>query len=146
MGLSTNMPELRLWWLLLSGTFISTCLNLPLLMDQHGHCGSTPAYCGTGCQSKYGMCHIVMPAGSKSSSSLTEASTYIGEPLSQQTAPAATSNRSPIGTALPLQGRCGASFGHQTCKGSRFGNCCSKQFYCGSTLGEQSDNHCDGSY
>jgi hypothetical protein len=48
----------------------------------------------------------------------------------------------PTATALPLNGRCGAPFGRQTCKGSRFGNCCSNQFYCGSTPGERLYNHC----
>ncbi|KAF2850787.1 carbohydrate-binding module family 18 protein, partial [Plenodomus tracheiphilus IPT5] len=33
--------------------------------------------------------------------------------------------------------RCGASFGGQTCQGSKYGNCCSNHNYCGS-----SDDHC----
>jgi hypothetical protein len=141
-GLSSNMPELRLWWLLLPGIYISTCLHRQTLIDQYGHCGSTPAYCDTGCQQNFGMCHSVIAAGSRSSSSLTKASSVIGKPMSQQLNPASTFDKTPTATRLSLDARCGAHFGQQSCKGSRFGDCCSKRFYCGSTLGEQSDDHC----
>ncbi|KAF2823718.1 hypothetical protein CC86DRAFT_260673, partial [Ophiobolus disseminans] len=33
--------------------------------------------------------------------------------------------------------RCGAGFGGRTCYGGKWGDCCSKHFYCGSI-----DNYC----
>ncbi|OAL55238.1 hypothetical protein IQ07DRAFT_480440, partial [Pyrenochaeta sp. DS3sAY3a] len=42
--------------------------------------------------------------------------------------------------------RCGATFGGQTCQGSRWGNCCSKWFYCGSTEDYCGPDTCQAGY
>ncbi|TKW50087.1 Chitin deacetylase [Colletotrichum tanaceti] len=104
--------------------------------SKNGWCGSTAAYCGTGCQSKYGTC------GSQSSSSSvgsgTASNTRSSAPSSgtgtrsatgSSSAPSSTSTR-PVST----DGQCGVGKGRQ-CTGSAFGNCCSQYNFCGSTSG-----------
>jgi hypothetical protein len=92
--------------------------------SQYGYCGKTTAYCGSGCQSKFGTCSNGVLSSTRSSS------------------PSSSTRTSSASPSLPTQpvssnARCGAGFGGQTCKGSQWGNCCSKNFFCGST-----DDYC----
>ena len=75
------------------------------------YCGSSPSYCGIGCQSGFGTC------GSSSTSTAS--------PPSTTTNPALKAS---------VDGTCGGPKG-ETCQGSPFGNCCSKSGWCGSTDG-----------
>jgi len=77
-----------------------------------GWCGSTSAYCGTGCQSAFGTC---------------------GTSSSPTTSKPATPTSTPTGTPkVSTDGTCAGTSG-QTCKGSTFGNCCSQYGWCGSS-------------
>jgi hypothetical protein len=71
--------------------------------SEWGWCGSTTAYCGTGCQSAFGTCGT---AGTNSTGSTA--------------------------LKISTDHTCGGSTGN-TCQGSAFGNCCSVYGYCGST-------------
>jgi hypothetical protein len=71
--------------------------------SQWGWCGSTSAYCGTGCQSAFGTC------GTANTSSTGSTALQVS---TDKTCGPTTSN---------------------TCQGSTFGNCCSQYGYCGGT-------------
>ncbi|KAH8712132.1 hypothetical protein GQ44DRAFT_661123, partial [Phaeosphaeriaceae sp. PMI808] len=43
----------------------------------------------------------------------------------------------PLPVPMSRTGRCGNSFGGQSCQGSSYGNCCSQYDWCGKT-----DGHC----
>lgn len=87
-----------------------------------GWCGSTTAYCGTGCQSAYGNCGSNSPTSSKPVSSKSIASS-----TKSSSAPAPTSTKK-----VTTDATCGGTKGF-TCLGSSFGNCCSSAGWCGST-------------
>ena len=70
--------------------------------SQYGYCGRTNVYCGAGCQSGFGTCGGTPPVSTP--------------PVNKV---------SPDGTCAGVNG--------YTCKGSAFGNCCSKNGYCGGT-------------
>ncbi|KAF2034184.1 hypothetical protein EK21DRAFT_85629 [Setomelanomma holmii] len=92
------------------GSTFSACCS------QYGWCGSTKSYCGTGCQLSFGTC-----SASSSSSSV--------RPSSSSARPSA----SPVSSLkVSTDGTCG---GKVTCKGSKYGNCCSRYGWCGSTSG-----------
>ncbi|KAH7356196.1 hypothetical protein BKA66DRAFT_501975, partial [Pyrenochaeta sp. MPI-SDFR-AT-0127] len=100
----------------------ATCLNSQWgdCCSQYSYCGSTNAYCGTGCQTPFGLCNGGLPSHRSSVS---------GSPSSTRTPPSTSPSQQPVSR----NARCGAGFGGQTCYGSQWGDCCSKQFYCGST-------------
>lgn len=79
-----------------------TCLGSSFgsCCSQYSYCGSTPAYCATGCQSGYGSCSSTSPSPSQ---------------------PAST-------TTVSKDGTCGGTKGY-TCLKSTFGNCCSQYGY-----------------
>jgi hypothetical protein len=85
-----------------------------------GWCGKDGAYCGAGCQIKFGNCTAAAASSSPGGSSTTSIST---------------------------DGSCGGSTG-SICLGSTFGDCCSEKGYCGGNssycaIGCQSDfGHC----
>ncbi|KAI8940076.1 hypothetical protein NX059_003795 [Plenodomus lindquistii] len=83
----------------------------------YGYCGKSPSYCASssGCQPKFGTCNGGSPSVSK----------------------VATPVPSPTSAPISKDARCGHGYGGQTCKGSSFGNCCSKHNYCG-----RSDDYC----
>ncbi|KAF2793366.1 carbohydrate-binding module family 18 protein, partial [Melanomma pulvis-pyrius CBS 109.77] len=131
-------------------TFGSCC-------SQYHYCGSTSAYCGTGCQSRYGNCGSSTPAtpakistdatcgGTKGFTCLKSAfgnccsqygycgktNAYCGTGCN---AKFGTCNGSP---AVSTTARCGKGFTAFTCTGSKYGDCCSQYSYCGS-----SDDYC----
>jgi hypothetical protein len=70
--------------------------------SQYNYCGSASAYCGTGCQARYGSCSTSAPP---STSPITSAKTS-------------------------TDGSCGGTKGY-SCLNSAFGNCCSQYGYCG---------------
>lgn len=73
---------------------------------EYGYCGTTNAYCGSGCQPQFGSCGISDPSPSDPSQ--------------------------PSPTKVSRDGLCGRKSG-QTCRGSGFGDCCSQYNYCGGT-------------
>ncbi|KAL5114416.1 hypothetical protein ACEQ8H_007671 [Pleosporales sp. CAS-2024a] len=77
-----------------------------------GWCGSTTAYCGTGCQPGFGNC------GSSNGGGAT-------------TTTAATPSNS--ATTVSTDATCGGTSGF-TCLNSSFGNCCSAAGWCGTTV------------
>ncbi|KAH6496460.1 hypothetical protein HBI56_181760 [Parastagonospora nodorum] len=88
----------------------------------HGWCGRSAAYCGKGCNPLYGNC--------------TD-----GQPSSTRTIPSQSSVRSvPLPSSsqfvVSTNARCGSAYEAfpkgMTCRGSKFGNCCSQYSYCGS--------------
>jgi hypothetical protein len=88
--------------------------------SQYNYCGGTAAYCGKGCNPKFGSCStsdtIVSASPSPSTSSVPSA-------------PSASSSPS---QKVSTNARCGHSNGateDMTCSGSRFGNCCSRYSY-----------------
>ncbi|KAH7383774.1 hypothetical protein BKA66DRAFT_549232, partial [Pyrenochaeta sp. MPI-SDFR-AT-0127] len=95
--------------------------------SQYGYCGKTDAYCSTGCQSSFGSC-----TGGSSPPVAGQSSTL----LSSTRSATASAPSAPVSN----NGRCGSSFGGQTCQGSSYGNCCSSYNYCGKT-----DTHCKSS-
>ncbi|OAG11159.1 FAD-binding domain-containing protein [Paraphaeosphaeria sporulosa] len=106
------------------GTNKYTCLGSTFgnCCSSAGWCGSTSAYCGTGCQSAYGNCGSNSPTSSKPVSSKSIASS-----TKSSSAPASTSTKK-----VSTDATCGGSKGY-TCLGSSFGNCCSANGWCGST-------------
>jgi len=90
-----------------------TCLGSSFgnCCSAYGWCGSTDAYCGTGCQSAFGTC------GSNPASSSVEPS----QPPSTSSTVAPSKSVSPDSS-------CGGSNGY-TCAGSTFGTCCSQWAY-----------------
>lgn len=105
------------------GTNKYTCLGSTFgnCCSRAGWCGSTSAYCGTGCQPGYGNCGSNSPTSSKPVSSKSIASS------TKSSAPAPTSTKK-----VSTDATCGGSKGY-TCLGSSFGNCCSANGWCGST-------------
>jgi hypothetical protein len=80
-----------------------------------GWCGSTSAYCSTGCQPSFGSCGqssspVNVPSSTRTSSSAAAAPTK----------------------KVSTDATCGGTKGF-TCQGSSFGNCCSSAGWCGST-------------
>ncbi|KAH7357374.1 hypothetical protein BKA66DRAFT_595571 [Pyrenochaeta sp. MPI-SDFR-AT-0127] len=88
---------------------------------QRTYCGSRSAYCGTGCNPKFGSCSNT-PA--LSSSATRSASSSMPSPSSK----------------VSSNARCGNAYGAtggMTCLGSQWGSCCSQYSYCG-----ESDAYC----
>jgi hypothetical protein len=83
--------------------------------SQYNYCGASSSYCSTGCQSAFGTCNKVSSSSIRPSTLVTSTSSRTGA----------------IPSSLPLStdSRCGPAFGGQTCKGSRYGDCCSQYFY-----------------
>jgi hypothetical protein len=90
-------------------------------------CGSTVAYCGTGCQSAFGSCNP-RPSNKASSSSAKASSTTLRTSVSTASrTPSRTSSASPSSSQLvSTNARCGPLFGGKTCLGTKWGNCCSQ--------------------
>ncbi|TKA63406.1 hypothetical protein B0A49_07458, partial [Cryomyces minteri] len=86
----------------------------------NGKCGSTDVYCGVGCQATFGTC------GSSNVSDSLSTSTIISS-SSTSIAPSASA------TIISSDATCGGTTG-LTCFGSTFGNCCSVNGWCGSTV------------
>jgi peptidoglycan/xylan/chitin deacetylase (PgdA/CDA1 family) len=84
-----------------------------------GWCGSTDAYCGTGCQSNFGLCGSGVGSSILSTTTTTAASTVASVASSVVSSPAPAAS-----LAVSTSAQCGASVG-LTCAGSTFGNCCS---------------------
>lgn len=80
-------------------------LNADILLKQ------TDAYCGAGCQSGYGTCTTSVTTTTSNGGTST--------PSGGTTAP---------GLVISTDAKCGNGF---TCQGSTFGNCCSKNGWCG---------------
>ncbi|KAH6894715.1 hypothetical protein B0T10DRAFT_258913 [Thelonectria olida] len=92
-----------------------------------GWCGATTDHCGTGCQSLFGNC------GSSSSSSSSTSKT-----TTSKTTTSTTSTTVSASQPASTNGRCGSSYGGQTCKYEPLGEtCCSPAGWCGSTT-----DHC----
>ncbi|KAH4354143.1 hypothetical protein HBH98_015300 [Parastagonospora nodorum] len=96
--------------------------------SRNGWCGRNRDFCTAGCQLSFGTCN----ASSASSSSAIQTSSSSTRLPSISSSPSA----SPISALkVSTDGSCG---GKVTCKGSKFGKCCSKYGYCGS-----SSSYCD---
>ncbi|KAF2743575.1 carbohydrate-binding module family 18 protein [Sporormia fimetaria CBS 119925] len=81
--------------------------------SQYSYCGSTKDHCRAGtCQKDFGSCNGTPASPSQPASSSTPPSS--AKPVSKDA-------------------RCGSQFGGATCKGSKFGDCCSQHSWCGST-------------
>ncbi|KAH5182706.1 hypothetical protein HBH76_152460 [Parastagonospora nodorum] len=150
--------------------------------SQYGHCGSSSAYCGQGCQSGYGTCSSspsvppptqivstdgrcgtargISCSGSKFGDCCSDhgwcgrSAAYRGkgcnplygnctdgQPSSTRAIPSQSSVRSvPLPSSsqfvVSTNARCGSAYEAfpkgMTCRGSKFGNCCSQYSYCGS--------------
>ncbi|KAL2891406.1 Endochitinase 1 [Ceratocystis lukuohia] len=88
--------------------------------SQSGWCGATSDYCGTGCQTGFGLCDSDATSPAKSSDAPKEAPKEAEAPKTAELAP------SPDGS-------CGGKTGF-TCTGN---NCCSQSGWCGAT-----SDHC----
>ena len=111
---------------------------LMLESSRYGYCGSSSAYCGSGCQSQFGKCTHSTPStttkcksstSSRSIAKSTRRPTYSFRPTSS----ARPSSSAPVASPstvvkVSTNGRCGAASGF-TCMGSRWGNCCSQHSY-----------------
>ncbi|KAH4177573.1 hypothetical protein HBH70_023900 [Parastagonospora nodorum] len=96
--------------------------------SRNGWCGRNRDFCTAGCQLSFGTCNA-SPASSSSAIQTSSSSTRLSSIFSSPSA-------SPISALkVSTDGSCG---GKVTCKGSKFGNCCSKYGYCGS-----SSSYCD---
>lgn len=104
------------------GTKGFTCLNSAFgnCCSQHGYCGKTSAYCGTGCNAKFGTCN-----GSPAVSSSTRSSTRSTSTSTRTSSSAAPSSTLKVST----NARCGKGFTALTCTGSKYGDCCSQYSY-----------------
>ncbi|KAH3968547.1 hypothetical protein HBI56_233710 [Parastagonospora nodorum] len=104
-----------------------TCLNSQFgnCCSKYGWCGSTSAYCQTGCNPAFGTCSGTTKPISRSSSS-TSSSTALLSTRTSSATPAST-------LKVSANARCGyqykASPGGMTCLGSQWGDCCSDQSY-----------------
>ncbi|KAF1911092.1 hypothetical protein BDU57DRAFT_462477, partial [Ampelomyces quisqualis] len=108
--------------------------------SQSGYCGSTDGYCRSGCQPGFGSC-ASGASGSQSAISIPTSTSSIPRPpnpISLISSSRKTSGSPTSSQTVSKNGRCGAKFGGQTCKGSTHGDCCSQYFYCGST-----DSYCN---
>lgn len=102
--------------------FGENAANLSFLLgcSQYGYCGSTSAYCGTGCNPSGGSCtKVTTTTSSQQTTTLTSTS----------------SAASPTKTKLRTSpdGTCGKASGY-TCMGSRYGLCCSAEGKCGNLI------------
>ncbi|KAF2826341.1 hypothetical protein CC86DRAFT_455863 [Ophiobolus disseminans] len=111
------------------GTSGATCLGSGFgnCCSQYGWCGETTAYCGKGCNSLFGTC-----SGSSQPSSVSSSRSPSSAATRASSLPAPSSS-----LVVSTNARCGNLFnakpGGMTCKGSKYGNCCSNQSYCGKT-------------
>ncbi|KAL1892255.1 hypothetical protein Sste5346_007211 [Sporothrix stenoceras] len=118
--------------------------------SQFFYCGDGIEFCGTGCQSKFGLCFggfsAPGPASSGTSKPAVPTTTSAAAPpptsapkpsttTSAAAPPPATSSPAaalPPGVSVTTDGSCGNG---KTCLGSTFGQCCSQFGFCGN--GEQ---------
>ncbi|KAF1914816.1 hypothetical protein BDU57DRAFT_531232 [Ampelomyces quisqualis] len=106
----------------------NTCLGSQFgnCCSRYHYCGSTKAYCGDGCNPLWGSCQIAAPSSIRNPAVPASASSI---PIPASSSPAAQ--------RISTNGRCGAAYNAfpvgMTCKGSKYGNCCSQYSYCGST-------------
>ncbi|KAK7193611.1 hypothetical protein DPSP01_000163 [Paraphaeosphaeria sporulosa] len=103
-----------------------------------GWCGSTDAYCGTGCNPLFGTCTggsggsgaISTSPAVIASTPATTVATSVRATSTSAAAPAKTSAASNVST----NGKCGARNGNKTCPGSKccsvLGNCGDNMLYC----------------
>ncbi|ERS97863.1 uncharacterized protein SPSK_03515 [Sporothrix schenckii 1099-18] len=110
--------------------------------SQFFYCGDGIDFCGTGCQSKFGLCFggVAPPVSSASSvaggrpttsASATPKPSATSATSSAAAAPPASSTSAaalPPGVSVTTDGSCGNG---KTCKGSTFGECCSQFGFCG---------------
>ena len=133
----------------LGSTFGNCCRLVPQLahaqvrwltrgFSRYGFCGSSSAYCGLGCQSRYGKCSS-SPSSTIKNKPTTSCSQTSSKTQSKSTTSCSRSNTtrttkpsSSTPAAYPsstlkvtTNARCGAGFGF-TCMGSQWGDCCSK--------------------
>jgi hypothetical protein len=94
--------------------------------SQYNWCGSTDAYCGTGCQSAFGTCSVQSSTTSSSTSSSASKS-------SASSSTSSSSTGTPTGVVSP-DNSCGGTTGY-ICPSSL--PCCSQYGWCGST-----DDYC----
>ncbi|KAF2712461.1 carbohydrate esterase family 4 protein [Pleomassaria siparia CBS 279.74] len=101
-----------------------------------GWCGSTSDYCGTGCQTGFGTC---TGSGSGSSvavvaavSTVRPSSSVVAVTSTHASSAAAAASATSATKKVTTDATCGGTAG-LTCKGSTFGNCCSRAGWCGST-------------
>jgi hypothetical protein len=94
--------------------------------SQYNYCGFTAAYCGTGCQSKFGTCS--KQPGTTQASSSTSAGF-----LSTSTRSSSTVASPALTLKVSSNARCGNAHGASpsgmTCLGSKYGDCCSQYSY-----------------
>ncbi|KAF2272051.1 uncharacterized protein EI97DRAFT_407117 [Westerdykella ornata] len=109
-------------------------------------CGSSSAYCGTGCRSAFGRCGGVQPSLSSSQPPIPSSSTSSTRPPTSSPSPtpsssstsSSSSRTSSSSSARPTptvpvstDGRCGSGI---SCTGSTFGRCCSDYGWCGNEI------------
>jgi hypothetical protein len=85
-------------------------------------CGSTSAYCSTGCQPRFGDCKKLAPASSTRTSTRSSSTGFRTVPIASRI----SSSRPAATQSVSTNARCGPAFGGKTCLGSRWGNCCSQ--------------------
>jgi hypothetical protein len=90
----------------LSGAFGDCC-------SQYDYCGSSNAYCGTGCNPSFGTCNTT-PSSSRS----------VVPTSARSSAPSPSATQK-----VSKNARCGPQFGGQTCLSSQWGDCCSQYSY-----------------
>ncbi|KAJ1326026.1 Chitin recognition protein [Microdochium nivale] len=114
-----------------------------------GFCGDTAAFCSAGCQSGFGTCDTGASTistdgkcGASNGGKICKGSTF-GDCCSSsgfcgdKSDHCAAGCQSAFGTcsggagSISTDGKCGASNGGKTCKGSTFGDCCSSSGFCG---------------
>ncbi|KAG4091202.1 hypothetical protein H8356DRAFT_1408109 [Neocallimastix lanati (nom. inval.)] len=83
--------------------------------SQYGYCGTTKAYCGTGCQSEFGRCNA------SNANNQTKPTTTVAAVV-----PTTSSQK------ISTDGKCGKENGNTKCPNNE---CCSQYGYCGTTNG-----------
>ncbi|KAF1848707.1 carbohydrate-binding module family 18 protein [Cucurbitaria berberidis CBS 394.84] len=105
--------------------------------SQYEYCGSIGAYCGAGCNDKFGKCSSSSSSVVRSSTGSTSTSSRVTSSNSASiilvTPTRSSSSNTPSSTLkVTPSDRCGKGFGF-TCQGSKWGDCCSQYSYCGLT-------------
>jgi hypothetical protein len=112
-------------WRLLFAVFllVSNTEDKVVWLVTESNSGSTEAYCGKGCQTGFGDC-VQNPKSSSVSRVSTSSTTLVVSPSTR------TSVSSPSSTLkITTNARCGKEGTGRTCKGSKWGNCCSQYSY-----------------
>jgi len=126
-----------------------------LCCSQWGFCGSTPDYCGTGCQPGFGSCTSPPTGacgagvGNCTGGLCCSQWGYCGstpEYCGMGCQRAYGSCTTPSGSPPSPDDSCGpSSVGNYTCTGSAFGRCCSKWGWCGASV-EYCGTGCQSAY